>query len=111
MEFGIWILVVVVLGMAAFAAAGRFGEMPPTVTDMPRPELPAGPLTAVDLRAVRFAVVPRGYSMQQVDELLDRLASQLGSAQPARYETGAKATSSQWPSIANQTADDPFRTE
>jgi DivIVA domain-containing protein len=86
MEFGIWILAVVVLGIAAFAAAGRFGEMPATVTDTPHPQLPVGQLTSMDLRAVRFAVVPRGYSMQQVDELLDRLATQLGSANATNAE-------------------------
>lgn len=80
MELAIAILAVVVLGLAAVAATGRLGEMPLTVTDMPQPHVPDGVLGGDDLRALRFAVVPRGYSMQQVDELLDRLADQLDSA-------------------------------
>lgn len=80
MEFVISIVAVVILGLAAVAATGRFGEFPGTVTDTPQPHVPAGTLSGDDLRALRFAVVARGYSMQQVDELLDRMAAQLDAA-------------------------------
>jgi DivIVA domain-containing protein len=82
MEWGLWIIAVVILGMAAVAASGRMGEMPATVTDTPRPHIPTGELTGDDLRGLRFGVVTRGYSMQQVDELLDHLAQQLDAARP-----------------------------
>jgi DivIVA domain-containing protein len=36
-----------------------------------------GPLTARDLRAVRFSTAVRGYRMSEVDALLDRLAAEL----------------------------------
>jgi DivIVA domain-containing protein len=77
MEWAIWILAVVILGLAAVASTGRLGEMPSTVTDTPQPHVPAGMLSGDDLRGLRFAVVARGYSMQQVDELIDRIAGQL----------------------------------
>ena len=77
MEWFLWGLVVVVLGLAAIAGSGRFGAMPPPVRDAPAPQLPDGDLTGDDLHRVQFAVVARGYSMTQVDELLDRLAAQL----------------------------------
>ncbi len=77
MEWVISIIAVVILGLAAVAATGRFGGLPGTVTDTPQPHVPDGVLNGADLRGLRFAVVPRGYSMQQVDELLDRLAGQL----------------------------------
>ncbi len=77
MEWALWMVAVVLLGLAAVAASGRLGEMPPTVTDTPRPHLPAGEITGDDLRGLRFGVVTRGYSMQQVDEVLDRMAHQL----------------------------------
>jgi DivIVA domain-containing protein len=77
MEWVISIIAVVILGLAAVAATGRLGEFPATVTDTPQPHVPDGVLGGADLRGLRFAVVPRGYSMQQVDELLDRLAGQL----------------------------------
>jgi DivIVA domain-containing protein len=77
MQWVLWMIAVAVLGLAAVAAAGRLGSMPDTVSDTPRPHVPTGELTGDDLRGLRFAVVPRGYSMDQVDELLDRLARQL----------------------------------
>jgi DivIVA domain-containing protein len=80
MEWAIAMLAVVVLGLAAVASTGRLGEMPGTVTDTPQPHVPDGVLVGDDLRGLRFAVVARGYSMQQVDELLDRLANQLDVA-------------------------------
>lgn len=84
MQWVLWMIAVAVLGLAAVAASGRLGELPGTVTDTPRPHVPTGVLSGDDLRGLRFAVVPRGYSMDQVDELLDRLARQLdGAARPA----------------------------
>ena len=77
MEWLVWMVAVAILGLAAVAASGRFGEFPATVTDTPQPHVPDGRLSGIDLRALRFAVVPRGYSMQQVDDLLDRLSRQL----------------------------------
>lgn len=77
MQWVLWMIAVGVLGLAAVAASGRLGELPGTVTDTPRPHMPTGPIAGDDLRGLRFAVVPRGYSMDQVDELLDRLARQL----------------------------------
>lgn len=87
MEWLLWMMAVAVLGFAAVAASGRLGELPPTVTDTPRPHIPHGPLTGDDLRGARFAVVTRGYSMQQVDELLDRVARQLDSPAPVPAPT------------------------
>jgi DivIVA domain-containing protein len=83
MEWALWVIAVAILGIAAVAASGRLGEMPATVTDTPRPHVPTGELTGDDLRGLRFGVVTRGYSMQQVDELLDQLARQLdGTREP-----------------------------
>jgi DivIVA domain-containing protein len=84
MEWVLWMIAVAILGLAAVAASGRLGEFPATVTDTPRPHLPSGPISGEGLRALRFAVVTRGYSMQQVDELLDRVAGQLET--PTRPE-------------------------
>ncbi|MFT4225976.1 DivIVA domain-containing protein [Micropruina sp.] len=85
MEWVLWMIAVAVLGLAAVAASGRLGELPGTVTDTPRPHVPTGVVTGDDLRALRFAVVPRGYSMDQVDGLLDRLARQLDAAPSRTY--------------------------
>ena len=77
MAWFLWALVPVVLLVAAVVGSGRLGAMPDAVRDTPTPTYDPGPLTGDDVRAVRLAVVPRGYSMAQVDELLDRLAQQL----------------------------------
>lgn len=89
MQWVLWMVAVAVLGLAAVAASGRLGELPGTVTDTPRPHVPTGVLNGDDLRGLRFAVVPRGYSMDQVDELLDRLARQLDAAARPSTTVGA----------------------
>lgn len=88
MEWLLWIGVVVILGLAAVAGSGRFGSMPDPVRDVPIPELPEGDVTGEDLRRVRFATVMRGYSMAQVDALLDRLARQLDDPDAAGRPPG-----------------------
>jgi|GEM_PF-1420646 len=78
MEWVIAAIVVVVIGLAALAATGALGELrAEPVRDVYRQPLPDQPLTAHDLDAVRFGVALRGYAMDQVDELLDRLRSDL----------------------------------
>jgi len=71
------ILAVIVAGIAWLAAQGKLGGMPPLVDDRPGPDLPDSDITAQGLRDIRFAVTSRGYSMAQVDALIDRLADQL----------------------------------
>ncbi|MBK8461446.1 MAG: DivIVA domain-containing protein [Micropruina sp.] len=92
MEWVLWMIAVAVLGLGAVAATGRLGSMPGTVTDTPRAQLPVGILDSKALREARFAVVTRGYSMDQVDELLDRLAEQLQAAESA--EPGGRGSDS-----------------
>ena len=83
MVWVIGILVVVVIGLAVFAGVGRLGEMPDQLDDRPGPDLPDEQLTGADVRNVKFAVTTRGYSMEQVDAVLERLAAQIdaGAAQ------------------------------
>lgn len=81
------ILVVVVLGAVAVVAAGRGGSMAEAYDDRPDVRVRAdGPLTAADLRGIRFTTAVRGYRMSEVDTLLDRLATEMeratGSAEP-----------------------------
>ncbi|MCL1838741.1 MAG: DivIVA domain-containing protein [Propionibacteriaceae bacterium] len=87
MEWFLWILVVAVLGLGAVVASGRFGELPPTIADAPKAQIPVGVLTGDDIRDVRFNVVFRGYSTEQVDELLERVANQLDIPEESVVET------------------------
>jgi DivIVA domain-containing protein len=62
-------------------AAGRGGSMAESFDDRPDVRVPAdGPLSAADLRRVRFTTAFRGYRMSEVDTLLDRLATELEQA-------------------------------
>ncbi|WIY81801.1 DivIVA domain-containing protein [Propionimicrobium sp. PCR01-08-3] len=72
-------LMIVIVGFIFFAATGRGGEMAPQVDDRPAPRVPSKgePITAKDLDGLSFAVVTRGYSMEQVDAVLDRVSAQL----------------------------------
>jgi DivIVA domain-containing protein len=68
--------VVVVFAVAA-VAVGRGGGLDPVEFDLIRPSLPDGPISADDLDSVRFAVGFRGYRMDQVDDVLNRLGQEL----------------------------------
>ncbi|MDH2415011.1 DivIVA domain-containing protein [Nocardioides sp. CER19] len=81
------IVVVIVLGGVAVVAAGRGEPMEPAYDDRPDALVPADrPLTAADLRKVRFSVALRGYRMSEVDALLTRLGAELESSGTASAE-------------------------
>jgi DivIVA domain-containing protein len=71
------ILVVLVMGGIVVLAAGRGTGLGPAYDDRPDALVPAeGPLSADDLRRVRFSLAFRGYRMSEVDALLNRLAAE-----------------------------------
>lgn len=77
-----WILAMVAvlaLGGVAAVAAGRGEPMREQGPDRAGRLPTAGPITARDLSEVRFSTVVRGYSMREVDELLQRLQQQLAA--------------------------------
>jgi len=70
-------VIVALMGVIAVVATGRGGSMAETFDDRPDSRVQAdGPLTAQDLRRVRFSTALRGYRMSEVDALLDRLAAE-----------------------------------
>jgi DivIVA domain-containing protein len=78
------ILVVLALGAIAVVAAGRGTPMSPAYGDAPDSLVPAdGPVTADDLRRIRFPLALRGYRMAEVDALIERLAEELEAATAA----------------------------
>jgi len=77
------VLVVLAMGGVAMLAAGRGAPLAPVFDDRPDALVPDdGPLTAPDLRRVRFSLAFRGYRMSEVDALLDRLAQERERADP-----------------------------
>jgi DivIVA domain-containing protein len=76
-----WVMVlvigVIVFGIAA-VAAGRGGALGEAFPDRPDVALPYDrPLRAGDLESLRFPVAFRGYRMDDVDDVFDRVASEL----------------------------------
>jgi DivIVA domain-containing protein len=72
------VIVVVVFAVAA-VAAGRGDGLDTPERDLATPWLPDGPVSPEDIDDVRFAVGFRGYRMDQVDDVLDRLGRELAS--------------------------------
>ncbi len=70
---------IVVVIVIALLAVGRFGELPAPSHDRPPLDLPDGAIEPRDIDAVRFAVGVRGYRMDEVDEVLDRVADDLAT--------------------------------
>ena len=72
------VLIVLVMGGVAVVAAGHGAPLGPAYDDRPDPGLPQdGPITAADLRAVRFNTAVRGYRADEVDAFIERMAAQL----------------------------------
>jgi DivIVA domain-containing protein len=72
------LVILAVLAAVALVAAGRgdmLADAPPEQAPFALPE--DGPLTPADLEDVRFALAFRGYRMDQVDALIDRLLAEL----------------------------------
>ncbi len=71
-------LVGVIVFVVAALAAGQGGQLAPAEPDRPELDLPStGPLRAEHLERLRFPVVLRGYRMDEVDGVLDRLGAEL----------------------------------
>jgi len=78
------VLIVLLIGAVAVVAAGRGDALGPSYDDRPDVRLPADrPVTAKDLRALRFTTAVRGYRASEVDALIERLAEQLDNDGPA----------------------------
>lgn len=74
---------VAIIGGAAMLLSGRWRDgLPEVAADGDRsvaidPAIPVGDLTAADIEVVRIEQVPRGYRMDDVDELVDRLSREI----------------------------------
>lgn len=77
----IYLLVVLAVAAAFFGVAslvfGRGEELAPLPPGATPTRLPAGEVAGEDVRELRFQQVLRGYRMEEVDWVLDRLAGEL----------------------------------
>ena len=72
------IVALTLVGAVAAVATGRIrGGLEPPTTSRPYRPLPDGPLQPGDIDAVRFSAGLRGYRMDEVDRVLERLRDTL----------------------------------
>jgi len=76
------LLTIVLLGLVIAVAVGRIGGgLDAPASSLPSRGLPAGAVGSADLAQVRFSPALRGYRMDEVDAVLDRLGVQLDAQQ------------------------------
>jgi DivIVA domain-containing protein len=72
------LLILAVVGLVAAVAAGRItGGLDEPASSLPGRGLPEGRVGVPDLERVRFSPALRGYRMDEVDDVLDRLTEEL----------------------------------
>jgi DivIVA domain-containing protein len=93
----VWVLLaILVLGGVAVVAAGRGQGLTAPEPDRPTLALPPDrPLTRYDVDRVRFSVGLRGYRMDEVDDVLDRLAMDLEN-RDARISVLEQEVAAKW---------------
>ena len=78
MSFVLLLAVLGVLAGVVLVAAGRASGLPAADPDRsPTGVLPPGDVSARDVERLRFSLAFRGYRMDEVDDVLDRLTSEL----------------------------------
>jgi DivIVA domain-containing protein len=103
------LVVVAVVGGVIVVMAGRFGGEGEFVPDRPYFALPEEPLDASTVDGVRFAVGMRGYRMDQVDAVMDRLALELSDRDRQLAELRGEPFGEPAPVEAAEVADDAAR--
>jgi DivIVA domain-containing protein len=78
--FALLVVAVIGIGVVVAVRSPGAGVLPEAGASGPVTVAPEGPLTAQDLRAIRFPIVFRGYRPAEVDALLERLERQLAPA-------------------------------
>jgi DivIVA domain-containing protein len=76
--FHLLLVLLAVGGVAAVAVGKVRGGLPEPTSSRPEVELPET-VSAQDIDRLRFSVGFRGYRMDEVDEVLDRLSAELGA--------------------------------
>ncbi len=86
----ILVVLAVVAAVGAVAAGLVTGGLPEPESSMPQPELPDDGLGVAEVGALRFSIGFRGYRMDEVDDVLDRLADELAARDARLAERDAE---------------------
>ena len=74
MSLVLLLVLLAVIAVIAVVAAGRGGSLPDSDAERsPRGALPSGPVDRASVDGLRFTLAFRGYRMDEVDDVLDRL--------------------------------------
>ncbi|UVE95784.1 DivIVA domain-containing protein [Dietzia sp. B32] len=77
----VYVVVTLIVAAGLFALSlvvfGRSEVLPPVARGHTVTSLPEGPLSGGDLRAVRFGMSARGYTMAEVDWALEQAAAEI----------------------------------
>ncbi len=72
------VVAVVLVGLTVAAVFGRIdGSLVEPTSSLSYVPLPEEPLTGADIRSLRLDTGLRGYRMEQVDEVIDRLSAEI----------------------------------
>lgn len=77
--FEVLVVLALVAAVAAFVGGRLPGGLPEPTSTLPDVELPQRAVATEDVDAIRFSVGFRGYRMDEVDAVLDRLGLELGA--------------------------------
>jgi DivIVA domain-containing protein len=106
------LLIMAVLGLVVAVATGRIvGGLDRPASSLPGRGLPSGPIGVGDLDRVRFSPALRGYRMDEVDDVLDRVAEELRRRDEELAELRMRAASGHLPFAAAFPAAFPDRTD
>jgi DivIVA domain-containing protein len=79
----VFLLMVVVVALVVFAvaavASGQGGTLGPADHEVPGPPIDPGSADLADLSAAAFPVCVRGYRMDAVDAVIDRLSAEIAA--------------------------------
>lgn len=91
----VYVLVTLIVAAGLFALSvvvfGRSEPLPPVARDHTVTFLPEGPLSGDDLRAVRFGMSARGYTMSEVDWALEQAAAEIDKLRARLGDDGPSA--------------------
>jgi DivIVA domain-containing protein len=96
----LWALPLLVIGGCAVLAAGRGAGMAAVYDDRPDVLVPGDRMLAGDdVRRVGFTTAFRGYRMDEVDALLDRLAAELDARDRTDTPSGTQSSAGGPPDV------------